>query len=166
MWTTQCLLSWKVAVGARLEEKPSGGPFLRWADLVNNWGPEDDCYPLFVRDGAVAAVAHAHLELEAHLGDGGAFGGTFATHGLPTLPAVVLGDTGLHGRSRKAVPRLRAGAHLPPGRFYRFQNTERYLSQSDLLAVPHLLEIPEERLLTLLAGVTVQPFWGLQNAFF
>lgn len=50
-------------------------------------------YPLFVSDGLVAAVTHAHLELEAHQGDGGTFGRTFATHCLPTLPAVVLRDT-------------------------------------------------------------------------
>lgn len=38
----------------------------------------------------MAAVTHTHLELKAHEGDGGAFGRTFATHGLATLPAVVL----------------------------------------------------------------------------
>lgn len=46
------------------------------------------------------------------------------------------------------------------------QKTEKYLSQTDLLAVPHLLEIPEERLLTLLAGVAVQPFWRLKKGIF
>ena len=51
---------------------------------------EADCYSLLVGDGLVAAVAHAHLELEAHEGDGGAFGRTLAAHGLATLPAVVL----------------------------------------------------------------------------
>lgn len=54
---------------------------------------EVDCYSLFVSDGLVAAVAHTHLELEAHEGDGGAFGRTLATHCLATLPAVVLRDT-------------------------------------------------------------------------
>lgn len=51
---------------------------------------EADCYSLLVGDGLVAAVTHAHLELKAHEGDGGAFGRTFATHSLATLPAVVL----------------------------------------------------------------------------
>lgn len=54
---------------------------------------EDDCYSLLVGDGLVAAVTHTHLELESHEGDGGAFGRTFATHGLATLPAVVLKNT-------------------------------------------------------------------------
>ena len=36
-----------------------------------------------------------------------------------------------------------------------------HLSQANLPAVPHLLEVPEERLVALLAGVTVQPFRGL-----
>jgi len=51
---------------------------------------EADCYSLLVSDGLVAAVTHTHLELEAHEGDGGAFGRTFATHCLATLPTVVL----------------------------------------------------------------------------
>lgn len=55
---------------------------------------EADCYSLLVSDGLVAAVAHTHLKLEAHEGDGGAFGRTFATHCLATLPTVVLGITG------------------------------------------------------------------------
>lgn len=55
---------------------------------------EADCYSLLVSDGLVAAVTHTHLELEAHEGDGGAFGRTFATHRLATLPTVVLRDTG------------------------------------------------------------------------
>lgn len=55
---------------------------------------EADCYSLLVSDGLVAAVTHTHLELEAHEGDGGAFGRTFATHRLATLPTVVLRETG------------------------------------------------------------------------
>lgn len=51
---------------------------------------EADCYSLLVTDGLVAAVTHAHLELEPHEGDGGAFGRTFAAHCLAALPAVVL----------------------------------------------------------------------------
>lgn len=35
------------------------------------------------------------------------------------------------------------------------------LSQPNFLTVPHLLEVPEERLVTLLAGITVQPLRGL-----
>lgn len=35
------------------------------------------------------------------------------------------------------------------------------LPQANFLTVPHLLEIPEERLVTLLAGVAVQPFRSL-----
>lgn len=83
---------------------------------------------VFVSDGLMAAVTHPHLELEAHEGDGGALGRTFAAHGLAALPAVVL-------------------------------------SQADLLAVPHLFEVPEERLLALLAGVAVQPFWSLLPSY-
>lgn len=41
----------------------------------------------------MAAVTHPHLKLEAHEGDGGALGRTFAAHGLATLPAVVLRKT-------------------------------------------------------------------------
>lgn len=52
------------------------------------------CYSLLVGDGLVAAVAHAHLELEAHEGDGGALGRAFAAHGLAALPAVVLEEAG------------------------------------------------------------------------
>ncbi len=55
---------------------------------------EADCHSLLVSYGLVAAVTHAHLEFEAHEGDGGAFGRTFATNCLATLPAVVLGNTG------------------------------------------------------------------------
>lgn len=63
------------------------------------WGGKGEdkgarCYSLLVGDGLVAAVAHAHLELEAHEGDGGALGGAFAAHGLAALPAVVLEETG------------------------------------------------------------------------
>lgn len=60
---------------------------------------EADCYSLLVGDGLVAAVAHANLELEAHEGDSGAFGGAFAAHRLAALPAVVL-------RSRRGVQRV------------------------------------------------------------
>lgn len=35
------------------------------------------------------------------------------------------------------------------------------LSQANFLTVPHLPEVPEERLITLLAGITVQPLRGL-----
>lgn len=55
---------------------------------------EADCNSLFVGDGLVAAVTHTHLELEAHEGDGGAFGRTFSTHRLATLPTVMLRNTG------------------------------------------------------------------------
>lgn len=54
---------------------------------------EADCYSLLVSDGLVAAVTHTHLKLKAHEGDGGAFGRTLATHGLATLPTVVLRNT-------------------------------------------------------------------------
>lgn len=45
---------------------------------------------LFIRDGLVAAVADPHFKLEAHQGDGGAFGAALAADGLPALAAVVL----------------------------------------------------------------------------
>lgn len=51
---------------------------------------EADCYSLLLGDGLIAAVTHPHLKLEAHEGDGGALGRTFAAHCLATLPAVVL----------------------------------------------------------------------------
>lgn len=49
---------------------------------------------LFICDGLVAAVADPHFKLKAHERDGRALGATLATHGLPTLPAVVLGENG------------------------------------------------------------------------
>lgn len=35
------------------------------------------------------------------------------------------------------------------------------LPEAYFLTVPHLLEVPEERLVTFLTGVTIQPLWGL-----
>lgn len=111
-------------VGAGGEQVPGGGLVVH----VNNAVlavVEGGCgRSVLVGDGLVAAVAHTHLELKAHEGDGGALGRTLAAHCLAALPAVVL-------------------------------------SQANLLAVPHLFEVPEERLLTLLTGVTVQPLWSL-----
>lgn len=49
---------------------------------------------LFVCDGLMAAVADPHFKLEAHEWDGRALGAALAAHGLPTLPAVVLGEKG------------------------------------------------------------------------
>lgn len=49
---------------------------------------------LFICDGFVAAVADPHFKLKAHERDGRALGATLAAHGLPTLPAVVLGEKG------------------------------------------------------------------------
>lgn len=105
---------------------------------------------LLVGDGLVAAVAHAHLELEAHQGDGGALGRTLAAHGLATLPAVVLRGN-------------QEGLVIVPGGCFVKEAGGRVanLSEANFLAVPHLLEVPEERLLALLTGVTVQPLWGL-----
>lgn len=54
---------------------------------------EADCYSLLISDGLVAAVTHPHLKLEAHEGDGGAFGRAFAAHCLATLSTVVLRNT-------------------------------------------------------------------------
>lgn len=39
----------------------------------------------------------------------------------------------------------------------------RYLSEAQGFGVPHLLDVPEEGLLALLAGVAVQPLWRLQG---
>lgn len=125
----------------------------------------------------MAAVTHTHLEFKAHQGDGGAFGWTFAAHRLPTFPTVVLRDTVLHVHSQEADPlllprKISVPDSTGPSELCRSAFTGRarsgivkYLSQPDLLAVPHLFEIPEEGLLTLLAGVTVQPFRGLKNSF-
>lgn len=49
---------------------------------------------LFIRDGLVAAVADPHFKLKAHEWDGRTLGAALAAHGLPTLPAVVLGEKG------------------------------------------------------------------------
>lgn len=57
----------------------------------------------------------------------------------------------------------RLGAALPTNRFATFSAV--MLSEADLFAVPHLFEVPEERLVTLLAGVTVQPFWSLLTLY-
>lgn len=54
---------------------------------------EADCYSLLVSDGLIAAVTHPHFKLEAHEGDGGAFGRTFAAHCLATLSTVMLRST-------------------------------------------------------------------------
>lgn len=53
---------------------------------------------LLLFDGIRAGVAHAHWELEAHDGEGGALGAAFPANGLSTLPAVVLRR---HGRGVK-----------------------------------------------------------------
>lgn len=98
-----CLLSWKVAVGARLQDT-KGNRYFFCGSAQNaestkvQYVPatEANCYSLLVSDGLVAAVTHAHLELEAHEGDGGALGRTFAAHCLAALPAVVLRNTGGH----------------------------------------------------------------------
>lgn len=91
-----CLLSWKVAVGARLQDTKAA-PAVKVCESLGKatkaqymTTTEADCYSLLVTDGLVAAVTHAHLELESHEGDGGAFGRTFAAHCLAALPAVVL----------------------------------------------------------------------------
>lgn len=90
---------------------------------------------------------------------------------------MVLWDTVLHVHSQKAEPLLLTREMSVPdstglselcrsaftGRLR--SHVVKYLSQPDLLAVPHLFEIPEEGLLALLAGVTVQPLWGLKNPF-
>lgn len=55
-------------------------------------------HSLLILDGVVAGITHSDLELEAHDGVAGAFAAAFATHGLPTLPAVVLG-TGERGKA-------------------------------------------------------------------
>lgn len=77
-------------VSARGEQISSGGLVVH----VNNAVlavVEGGCgCSILVTDGLVAAVTHAHLELEPHEGDGGAFGRTFAAHCLAALPAVVL----------------------------------------------------------------------------
>lgn len=43
------------------------------------------------------------------------------------------------------------------------QRTHTNLPEAYFLTVPHLLEVPEERLVTFLTGVTVQPLWSLQH---
>lgn len=77
-----------MAVGARLEDTEETR--VRGASGSITATTEAACYSLVVGDGLVAAVAHPHLELEAHERDGGAFGRTLAAHCLATLSAVVL----------------------------------------------------------------------------
>lgn len=43
------------------------------------------------------------------------------------------------------------------------QGAHTNLPEAYFLTVPHLLEVPEERLVTFLTGVTIQPFRGLQH---
>jgi len=43
------------------------------------------------------------------------------------------------------------------------QRTHTNLPEAYFLTVPHLLEVPEERLVTFLTGVAVQPLRGLQH---
>lgn len=80
-------------MGARLEDTKGRRVTFQKAESTKHQymtTTEADCYSLLVSDGLVAAVAHTHLKLEAHEGDSGAFGRTFATHCLATLPTVVL----------------------------------------------------------------------------
>lgn len=77
-------------VGARGEQISSGGLIVHVNNAVLAVVEGGRGRSILVCDGLVAAVTHTHLELEAHEGDGGAFGRTFAAHGLATLPTVVL----------------------------------------------------------------------------
>lgn len=43
------------------------------------------------------------------------------------------------------------------------QKMHTNLPETYFLTVPHLLEVPEERLVTFLTGVTIQPLRGLQH---
>jgi len=43
------------------------------------------------------------------------------------------------------------------------QRAHTNLPEAYFLTVPHLLEVPEERLVTFLTGVTIQPLGGLQH---
>lgn len=106
------------------------------------WGKKKTLNSLFFFDRLKAGVAHPHGELEAHDGVRGAFGTAFSTNGLSALPAVVL------QKHRCAVTHEEgsltdAGWAVP------------YLSEAQGLTVPHLLDVPEERLLALLTRVTV-----------
>lgn len=60
------------------------------SDVVFSFMKSGERSPVLVLYGVVAGITHSDLELEAHDGVAGAFAAAFATHGLPTLPAVVL----------------------------------------------------------------------------
>lgn len=51
----------------------------------------------------------------------------------------------------------------PNGTMLTHQRAHTNLPEAYFLTVPHLLEVPEERLVTFLTGVTIQPLWGLQH---
>lgn len=51
----------------------------------------------------------------------------------------------------------------PNGTMLTHQRAHTNLPEAYFLTVPHLLEVPEERLVTFLTGVTIQPLRGLQH---
>lgn len=133
-----CLPSWNVANAIRLHQH--AGKMLE--SIKCDWLGKKPLNSLFFFDRLKAGVAHPHGELEAHDRVRGAFGTAFSTNGLSALPAVVL------QKHRCAVTheegsQTNAGCAVP------------YLPETQGLTVPHLLDVPEERLLALLTRVTV-----------
>lgn len=107
---------------------------------------------LFFFDGIKAGVTHPHRELKAHDWVRGAFRTTFSTNSLATLPAVVL-----HKEKNKQYISMTDGlrdSKLAGGGEDTLARLS-YLSEAQGLSVPHLLDVPKERLLTLLTGVAV-----------
>lgn len=132
-----CLPSWNVANAVRLQ---GAGENVKIIQMWLTWKCMLDL--LFFFDRIKAGVTHPHGELEAHDGVCGAFGTAFSANRLSTLPAVVL---------RKHRCGITHGEGLQTDARWAVS----YLPEPQGLTVPHLLDVPEEWLLTLLARVTV-----------
>lgn len=157
MWLMLCFPSWNVASGVRLRRskhrnlQPQNSCKGQFGESAQ-FSPRDS---LFLLDGADAVVADPHRELEAHDWIRGALGAALPADGLPALPAVVLWETEAQGGG--GVSRRKPGQAA-----VWWTGSPRHLSEAQGFGVPHLLDVPEERLLALLAGVAVQPLRRLR----
>lgn len=163
MWLMLCFPSWNVASAVRLHPTHTktnthsffmSGPLKITAsfECVIIAEFKEAHHSLFLFDGIKAGVAQPHRELEAHDGVCGAFGTTFPTYSHAALPAVVLQTSKTHVYCNRLMDS-----------WLLSQPVAAYLSEPQGLSVPHLLDVPEERLLTLLTRVAVQPLGRLQR---
>ena len=172
MWAMLCFPSWNVANAVRLQhthrhtDKQTHTDthrhthtqlLIRFAlSTLKIWVKCDQQHQnlreafnsLFFFDGIKAGVTHPHRKLKAHDWVCGAFRTTFSTNSLATLPAVVL-----HKEKNKQYISMTDG--LRDSKLGRTLARLAYLSEAQGLSVPHLLDVPKERLLTLLTGVAV-----------